>query len=369
MAADPNDKNNNKAFEVPITKQTLTKEEMSKKREQVMAQRNRKLQERMAAMAQRRMKRTGNSRGKQQKQALQLFLKEFSTMYDEIEDDINNQKTFQQFKDLKMRVFKLESHLADNAAILPSYTFEAKNRMMTNLKKKINIRQEQVAPKPKFTFSKKFKKSPEKSGIKTEPKTIENTDKKPEDEKIDILAKLGVTNDEITIANKSLETIYKESGSINGSDICLSNLTNCTISICDYIGALRMNNIKYCTIITGPIASSLHVEYIENSTINSIMRQCRIHYCKNTKFYIHVNSEPVIEYSDNVQFAPYNVRYKELNKHWEQSKVDKDINRWDKVKDFNWFKQQHSPHWTVIPKAERNEIARPVIDDDSDDEL
>eukprot|EP01083_Nonionella_stella_P266696 901829_1 len=130
-----------------------------------------------------------------------------------------------------------------------------------------------------------------------------------------------------------------------------------------------MNNIKYCTIITGPIASSLHVEYIENSTINSIMRQCRIHYCKNTKFYIHVNSEPVIEYSDNVQFAPYNVRYKELNKHWEQSKVDKDINRWDKVKDFNWFKQQHSPHWTVIPKAERNEIATPVIDDDSDDEL
>eukprot|EP00483_Globobulimina_turgida_P012360 UN12383 len=112
---------------------------------------------------------------------------------------------------------------------------------------------------------------------------------------------------------------------------------NCTISICDYIGALRMNNIKHCTIITGPISSSLHVEYIENSTINAIMRQCRIHYCKDTKFYIHVNSEPVIEHSDNVQFAPYNVKYKELNQHWKMAKVDKSINQWDKVKEFNWF--------------------------------
>jgi hypothetical protein len=50
--------------------------------------------------------------------------------------------------------------------------------------------------------------------------------------------------DEITIENHNLETIYKEPGSINGKDVVLSNLKNCTISICDHLGAIRINDVK-----------------------------------------------------------------------------------------------------------------------------
>merc|ERR1712228_532872 len=112
-------------------------DKMTKKREQVMAERNKKLHERMAAMAQRRMKRSVNSGSKQQKETLQTFIKDFTARYEDIEPSVDAQQTHQQFKDLKMRAFKLESRLADNASILPSYTFEAKNRMMTNLKNAI----------------------------------------------------------------------------------------------------------------------------------------------------------------------------------------------------------------------------------------
>merc|ERR1712228_57210 len=334
-------------------------DKMTKKREQVMAERNKKMHERMAAMAQRRMKRSVNSGSKQQKETLQTFIKDFTATYEQIESSVDAQQTHQQFKDLKMRAFKLESRLADNASILPSYTFEAKSRMMTNLKNAIQKKQEAVAPKPKFSFSQNFKK-----------KSPQKKQEKAEDEKETFIKLESINANEIKIENKKLETIYLKSGSINGSDVCLSNLVNCTVSIVDFIGALRMDNIKHCNVMTGPICSSLHVEYIENSTINSIMRQCRIHHCKDTKFYIHVNSEPVIEHSDNVQFAPYNVKYKELSDHWKSSGIDEQINQWNKVKDFNWFKQQQSPHWSIIPEAERNDVARPVLDDDdSDDEL
>ena len=345
----------------------MSAEEMKSKRDRVMAERNKKLQERMAAMAQRRMKRSATSSSKQQKATIEKFINEFSTKYDKIEDDICKQRKHEEFKQLKIRAFKLESFLADNASILPSYTFEAKNKMMTNLKNKINKIQQEIAPKPKFTFSQKFKKTNKIININNN----NNNDKEEKEEDINNNNnKLNdINNNEIKIENKKLETIYFKYGDINGSDVCLSNLINCTISICDNIGALRMNNIKHCIIITGPISSSLHVEYIEKSTINSIMRQCRIHYCKDTKFYIHVNSQPVIEYSDNVQFAPYNVKYKELNKNWEKSNVDKNINQWDNVKDFNWFKQQQSPHWSIIPKQERTDVVRPIVDDDDDDEL
>ena len=113
-------------MEVSMAPQKLSNEEMQSKRDKIMAERNKKLQERMKAMAQRRMKRTATSSSKQQKEAIQKFIKEFTGTYDEIEDDIPKQNTHDEFKQLKIRAFKLESHLADNASILPSYTFEAK---------------------------------------------------------------------------------------------------------------------------------------------------------------------------------------------------------------------------------------------------
>jgi len=358
-------------FEVQMADPQGSEAEMKQKRDEVMQRRQDMVQKRMAAMAQRRMKRSGAGGNKQQKETLKKFESDFNDRYNAIEDDIAEQKTHDEFKDLKLRAFKLESYLADNASILPSYTFEAKNRMMTNLKDKINAKQEEIAPKPKFVFSTQSKAKHSPSKPKSEQTATTEVIDKKEDDKADedILSKLGINDNEIKIEGKKLETIYRGNGSVNGSDLCLSNLVNCTVSICDHIGALRMDNIKHCTIITGPISSSLHVEHIENSTINAVMRQCRIHYCNDTKFYIHCNSEPVIEHSDNVQFAPYNVRYKELTQHWKQSDVDQEVNRWDQVKDFNWFKQQQSPHWRILSEAERNGIARPVMEDDDDDEL
>merc|ERR1712244_112416 len=102
-------------------------------------------------------KRSNHSSSKQQKETIQQFIKEFTSSYDEIEGDIDKQETHDQFKELKIRAFKLDEHLADNASILPSYIFEAKTRMMVNLKNKINEKQQEVAPKPKFTFSDKNK--------------------------------------------------------------------------------------------------------------------------------------------------------------------------------------------------------------------
>merc|ERR1712129_6185 len=294
-----------------------------------------------------------------QKETLQTFIKEFTALYEAIESVIDMQETHQQFKDLKMRAFKLESRLADNASILPAYTFEAKSRMITNLKNAISNKQQLKAPKPKFSFSQNLK------SLNNSPSAKHQEDAKEVDS-----AAATMNVNEIKIENKNLQTIYLSNGSINGSDVWLSNLVNCTVSIVDFIGALRMDNIRHCNVMTGPICSSLHAEYIENCTVCAIMRQCRIHHAKATKFYIHVNSEPVIEHSESVQFAPYNVKYKELSEHWKRSGVDEKVNQWNKVKDFNWSKQQQSPNWSVIPEAERDDVARPVLaDDESEDEL
>merc|ERR1712154_44984 len=102
-------------------------------------------------------KRSNHSSSKQQKETVQQFIKEFTSSYDEIENDIVKQETHDQFKELKIRAFKLDEHLADNASILPSYIFEAKTRMMVNLKNKINEKKKKITQKKKKKKKKKKK--------------------------------------------------------------------------------------------------------------------------------------------------------------------------------------------------------------------
>ncbi len=96
------------------------------------------------------------------------------------------------------------------------------------------------------------------------------------------------------------------------------------------------------------------------------MRQCRIHHAKSTNFYIHVNSQPVIEHSDGLGFAPYSLKYEGLEDDWKSCSVDRATNRWNEVKDFNWFKKQHSPHWIEIPENDRLSNVEPIEEDEEE---
>lgn len=77
----------------------------------------------------------------------------------------------------------------------------------------------------------------------------------------------------------------------------------------------------------------------------------RIHHTKLSSFYTHVSSGPIIEDCDGLRFGIYNIKYKELDNDWLNSKLNREKNYWNDVKDFKWIKLQHSPHWEEISQS------------------
>ena len=63
-----------------------------------------------------------------------------------------------------------------------------------------------------------------------------------------------------------------------------------------------------------------------------------------------------MEDCQSVGFAPYNLFYPNLNEDFSVSKLDREVNNWSQIDDFNWLvKERPSPNWHILPEIERKE--------------
>lgn len=333
-------------------------------KEQIMAARNAK----QAAL----MERFGKRRGKRKHVAdrtaerdTDTFLKSFHEKHQEMQarvegaDKVLKEDMDAFFKELQNELIDIQERLAKACGFLPSYHFEQLNIKAERLKDAIRARRDEVAPKKAFSFA--AKRAARKA---RKPSAETKTEEKTEESEADALLAKLCESDCIKIENLSLKDKKLGVGEINGSDVVLSNLKNCKIVLTGKVGALRMNNIEHCTIISGPVAGSLFVEHIEHSTVHCALRQARIHYANFTNFYLHANSKPIVENSDNVKFAPYTVRYDGFEKQLQEADIDPNKNLWQEVQDFNWLRQQQSPHWSILPEGEREQEINIDLDED-----
>ena len=68
-------------------------------------------------------------------------------------------------------------------------------------------------------------------------------------------------------------------------------------------------------------------------------------------------SRAIIEDCSAARFAPYALKYSDLDAHYAQTQLDRAVNNWDNVDDFNWLaSDKASPNWTLLPEDERKEF-------------
>ncbi|CAG8780198.1 17290_t:CDS:2, partial [Acaulospora morrowiae] len=103
-------------------------------------------------------------------------------------------------------------------------------------------------------------------------------------------------------------------------------------------------------VISGPVGSSILIYDCERCLLLVGCHQFRMHTSKKMFIYLHVTSHPIIEDSHDIEFAPYTLLTPGLDKMFEIAKLDHSNNKYDKVEDFNWLKQQASPNWKIIPE-------------------
>ena len=124
--------------------------------------------------------------------------------------------------------------------------------------------------------------------------------------------------------------------------------------VLDPLRALRVDGLKGCHVLSGPIAGSVLLHACEASVFMLCARQLRIHTSQRCSYYLRCMSRPIIEKCDGLGFAPYALEYEGRGAAEATAALDRPVpGMWRNVDDFLWHRVQKSPAWDVIPCEKR----------------
>lgn len=199
------------------------------------------------------------------------------------------------FDALKVKVTALQSSVAEASHYLPTYDQKQCSLLLEEMLSKIDASMQAVLPKKKFAFAKKEKKPPaavaaatSTSGSASPPAscaTSSGPSVSPPDAKVAALLNAYVPTPTKGLSNLSNCIIIKCSSSdvteymrkgpvvessgaaaryavqvvddvsgLEGQDLWISNVSNCKICIIAPLRAVRVDKVKQCEIILGPVA-------------------------------------------------------------------------------------------------------------------
>ncbi|NXW34682.1 TBCC protein, partial [Phaetusa simplex] len=137
-------------------------------------------------------------------------------------------------------------------------------------------------------------------------------------------------------------------------DVVLSELRGCRVRLRGNANTLRVRNCRGCTVLCGPVSTSVLVDGCSDCLLVLACQQLRTHRTRDSRFYVQVTSRAVIEGCTKVSFAPYTWSYPGMERDFESSGLDRNRNNWKLVDDFDWLAtDKPSPNWSLIPEQER----------------
>lgn len=137
-------------------------------------------------------------------------------------------------------------------------------------------------------------------------------------------------------------------------DVLLFRLSRCRVRLRGNPNTLSVRDCQDCTILCGPISTSVLVEGCGGCLFALACQQLRTHCTSRTSFYVQVTSRAILEDCSGIRFAPYSWTYPGIDSDFQTSGLDRSRDNWRQVDDFNWLaSDEPSPNWSVIPEEER----------------
>ncbi|KAK3090463.1 hypothetical protein FSP39_012105 [Pinctada imbricata] len=236
----------------------------------------------------------------------------------------------------------LQKYMADSTMFLPKYDVkiaqEALNQLQVNIQEKKDI----LLPKKKFAF-------------RSKKKLAEKVEKR-EKNGVSVKKVSHVELADCKLVDLSKQTLQMDGSEIEQKDVALARLSNCFVRLFGAPSTVHIKDLNDCTILCGPVSSSIFISDCTNCVFVIACQQLRTHTSKDCTFYLHVTSRAIIEDCTSLEFAPYNLEYPNLDKHFEKARLDPTLNNWSDVDDFNWLASDaHSPNWSILPEEKRKQ--------------
>ncbi|ETK72721.1 hypothetical protein L915_20227 [Phytophthora nicotianae] len=162
-----------------------------------------------------------------------------------------------------------------------------------------------------------------------------------------------------TFRNKKNETLMKLPGQIEGQPFDISDLEGSTIMLLDHINQVQIDNLSNCRVFVGPSSESVFVRNCTNCVFTIACKQLRTRDCSGCSIYLYSLTDPIIETSQQMAFAPFNGAYCGIERNFTDARLEPTNNHWSQVYDFN-DPDKTGANWRILKQEE--EVAPWVVD-------
>ncbi|CAD7954729.1 unnamed protein product [Amoebophrya sp. A25] len=145
--------------------------------------------------------------------------------------------------------------------------------------------------------------------------------------------KQSINKKDYMLMDRKNEVIVKEG--LQLQQFVVDGCENCDIFVLDPMATVSIDYSKNCRIFMGPIESSIFVRNCENCSFVMCVQQFRSRECKDCKMALFSQTDPIIEYSNNMEFSCFPLCYFALKQQLDICKINAYANKWYKIFDFN----------------------------------
>jgi hypothetical protein len=180
-------------------------------------------------------------------------------------------------------------------------------QQLSQLRTLLSTREDELAPKKKFSFSSR-KKEANVDGVVAPTPAVKSSFKP-----------LSSVDEKSTVGfcNVTNETLKLTDDAIRHCDVELSDLDDCIVHIQGSPPSVHISRLSNTKVLLGPCQFSVFIDDCRDCHFSIACQQLRIHKSIHCVFSIHVTSAAIIEDCSGVAFAPYNYKYEHIQDHFQ----------------------------------------------------
>ena len=233
----------------------------------------------------------------------------------------------------------------------------------------LNEARAQHAPRKKFAFRRKPKAGGKKeaeggtaggNGASGAPGTAGPTDPGHGAPPAGAVAGAGVGREDGLRSQRGGRWVVPRERLEGAGGFCLEDLEGCEVFLPGVAAVLRLRGLRGCRIYAGPVQGPFFADGLHGCEVHVASRQVRIHDSTDTTFAVRVASQPIIEGTTGVRFAPYGWDYASLDADLARAGLEECSGQWAEVNDFGWLRQTASPNWETLPPGTEPPRAPPL---------
>ena len=165
--------------------------------------------------------------------------------------------------------------------------------------------------------------------------------------------KTSISENQVVIQGKRSKKVVLGPKEIAGKQVKLDHLSECEIYLFGSAATLRMTNLSYCNIYTGPVRSSAFINCCSECSFYIIAHQLRFHESTECTVYCDTITGTIIEDCTEMVFTPYNLEYPTLKAELKEIGTSleymQEKSSHEKIQDFKWLRRDKpSPNWSML---------------------